>query len=77
MVAEMDEPDRASVEMFMRSLEIDERVATALAEAGLTTIEEVAYIPLSELLQVSSISQKFLLTMRDRARQRLIHNGPR
>lgn len=67
----MDEPDGAAVEMFMRSLEVDERVATALVDAGLTTIEEVACIPLQELLEIAEITQTLLLSMRERARQRI------
>jgi N utilization substance protein A len=69
---EMDEPDRATVEIFMRSLEVDERVATALVDEGLTTIEEVAYIPLPELLEIAAITQTLLLSLRERARQRLL-----
>lgn len=69
--AEADEPDRAIVEMFMRSLDLDERVASALVEAGLTTIDEVAYIPLQELLEIAAITQTLLLSLRERARQRI------
>jgi transcription termination/antitermination protein NusA len=67
----MDEPDRGVIQMFMRSLDVDERVATALVDAGLTTIDEVAYIPLQELLEISEITQTLLLSLRERARQRI------
>lgn len=72
---EMDEPDRATVEMFMRSLDVDERVATALVEAGLNSIEEVGYIPLPELLEIAAITQTLLLSLRERARQRLMDDA--
>ena len=71
VLAEMNDPDRAVVEMFMRSLDVDERVATALLEAGLTTIEEVAYIPPQELLEIAEITQTLLLSLRERARRQI------
>lgn len=71
-LAEMDEPERGVVEMFMRSLDVDERVAVALVDAGLTTVDEVAWIPLQELLEIAEITQTLLLSLRERARQRIV-----
>jgi N utilization substance protein A len=70
--ADIDEPDRGVVEMFMQLLDVDQRVAAALVDAGLTTIDEVAYIPLQELLEISEITQTLLLSLRELARQRIL-----
>ncbi len=75
VLVEMGEPYHAPVEMFMQSLDVDERVATALVEAGLTTIDEVAYIPLQELLEIAEVTQTFLLSLRERARQRIVDDA--
>lgn len=72
VLGEMEDPDRSVVEMFMRSLDVDERVATALVDAGLFTIDEVACIPPQELLEISEITQSLLLSLRERARQRIL-----
>ncbi|MBX9962010.1 MAG: hypothetical protein K2Y35_03080 [Burkholderiales bacterium] len=77
LVVDMDDPDQAAVEMFMRSLDIDEQVAHALVEAGLTGIDEVAHMPLQELLEVASVTQTLLLSLRERARQRLADDSMR
>ena len=74
IVAEMDEPDRSTVEMFMRALGTNEQVAIALVAAGLTIIEEVAYIPLQELLEVEGVEKKLLLSLRERARSHLLND---
>lgn len=74
VVAEMDDPDRSIVEMFMRVLEVNEPVAIALVAAGLTVIEEVAYIPLQELLEVEGVEKKLLHSLRERARLHLLND---
>ena len=37
-------------QLFMEKLDVDEEVADILVQEGFTTIEEVAYVPLSEML---------------------------
>ena len=37
-------------QLFMEKLDVDEEVADILAQEGFTTLEEVAYVPLSEML---------------------------
>lgn len=68
----MDEPDRSTVEMFMRVLDMKEQVAIALVAAELTTVEEVAYIPLQELLEIEGVEKELLRSMRERARVHLL-----
>ena len=56
-----EESSRSAVELFMRLLDVDEKVAAALAGAELTTIEEVAYIPLAALLEIDAIELALVL----------------
>ncbi|MDG4870899.1 transcription termination/antitermination protein NusA, partial [Guyparkeria sp. 1SP6A2] len=40
------------VDSFVQHLEVDEDVARLLVEEGFTTLEEVAYVPLEEMLEL-------------------------
>ncbi|MCG2635277.1 MAG: transcription termination factor NusA, partial [Gammaproteobacteria bacterium] len=55
------------IESLMEQLEVDADVATALIEAGFSSIEEVAYVPMAELLEIESIEQEELEALRGRA----------
>lgn len=66
---EIEESDRSAVELFMRLLDVDEPVAGALARAELTTIQEVASVPLAERLDIDAICLALLLAFRKRARR--------
>jgi N utilization substance protein A len=69
---EKEESDRSAVELFMRLLDVDEQVAAALAGADLMTIEEVACVPLAELLEIDAIEMAMLLALRQRARRHVL-----
>jgi transcription termination factor NusA len=53
---------------------ISEPLARAFATDGLTSIEEIGYIPLDELLKISSADRESILSARQRARQFLAPN---
>ncbi len=40
--------------MFMKQLDVDEDVATILAQEGFSTIEELAYVPVCELASIDA-----------------------
>ena len=44
-----DKEARALVENFMKELDVDEDVATILVQEGFSSLEEIAYVPASEL----------------------------
>jgi len=60
------------VQMFMRQLEVDEAVAEVLAEEGFSTLEEVAYVPLSEMLEIEGLDDEIVHELRDRAKDALL-----
>ena len=63
---------RALVETFMGQLDVDEEVATILVQEGFSSLEEVAYVPASELLNIEEFDQNIVEELRARARDVLI-----
>src|SRR5690606_36339013 len=57
---------------FMKDLDVDEDVATILAQEGFSSLEEVAYVPASELLAIEEINEGIVNELRSRARDVLI-----
>src|SRR5882762_2634688 len=63
---------RSLAEMFMKQLDVDEEVATILAQEGFSTIEEVAYVPASELSSIEEFDENIIKELRNRARDVLL-----
>ena len=63
--------DRSAVALFEKILGVTESVATSLVRAGMTTLEEVAYVPLTELLEIPDVSLELLNQAREKARAHL------
>ncbi len=59
-------------ELFMEKLDVDEEVADILVQEGFTTIEEVAYVPLSEMLEIDAFDEQTVNELRTRARNSLL-----
>ena len=53
---------------FMEQLDVDEDVAVVLLEEGFTTLEEIAYVPLGEMLAIEGFDQEIVEELRSRAR---------
>jgi len=60
------------VELFMEQLDVDEDVATILAVEGFSSIEEVAYVPESEFLNIEEFDEGIVEELRGRARDSLL-----
>jgi transcription termination/antitermination protein NusA len=60
------------VQMFMKQLDVDQDVATILAQEGFSTIEELAYVPVSELANISEFDEEMVKELRNRARDVLL-----
>ena len=56
----------------MEDLDVDEEVAVILAQEGFSTIEEIAYVPNSELLQIEEFEEAIVEELRGRARDVLL-----
>ena len=63
---------RELIEMFSKQLDVDEEVALILVQEGFSTIEEVAYVPAAELLQIEEFDEDIVDELRNRARDVLL-----
>lgn len=59
------------IELFMKGLEIDEDFATMLVEEGFSSLEEVAYVPVAELLEIDGLDEDIIEELRSRAKATL------
>ncbi|SEO72203.1 transcription termination factor NusA [Nitrosovibrio sp. Nv6] len=59
-------------QLFMEKLDVDEEVADILVQEGFTTLEEVAYVPLSEMLEIEAFDEQTVNELRTRARNALL-----
>ena len=63
---------RTVLEMFMSKLDVDEELASILVAEGFTNVEEVAYVPESELLAIEEFDEGIVAELRQRARDALL-----
>jgi N utilization substance protein A len=63
---------RELIELFSKQLDVDEEVALILVQEGFSTIEEVAYVPASELLAIEEFDEDIVDELRSRARDVLL-----
>jgi len=60
------------IQNFMKQLDVDEDVATILAQEGFSTIEEIAYVPQAELKSIEAFDEELIKELRNRARDVLL-----
>jgi N utilization substance protein A len=58
--------------LFMEKLDVDQEVADILIEEGFNSLEEVAYVPLSEMLEIDAFDEDTVNELRTRARDSLL-----
>ena len=58
--------------LFMEKLDVDEELADILIEEGFSSLEEVAYVPLSEMLEIEAFDEDTVNELRNRARNVLL-----
>jgi N utilization substance protein A len=56
----------------MEKLDIDEELADLLIEEGFSSLEEVAYVPLAEMLEIEGLDEEIVNELRNRARNVLL-----
>ena len=59
-------------DLFVETLSVGEDVAILLAQEGFTTIEQVAYVPISELEKIEGFDEKLVNELRERAQDKLL-----
>ncbi len=63
---------QSTIERFMETLDVDEDVAFVLVEEGFTTLEEIAYVPLEEMLAIEGFDLEIAEELRARAKDALL-----
>jgi N utilization substance protein A len=58
--------------LFIEKLDVDEEVAEILVQEGFNTLEEVAYIPINEMLEIEQFDEDTVNELRSRARNALL-----
>jgi N utilization substance protein A len=70
------ESEQASArQLFVDKLEVDEEIAGILVGEGFNTVEEVAYVPVAELLAVDGFDEDIVEELRSRARDALLNEA--
>ncbi len=59
-------------QLFMEKLDVDEEVADILVQEGFGTLEEIAYVPLSEMTDIEAFDEDTINELRKRARDALL-----
>ncbi len=74
-VADMKEKHQAEndkvLNLFIDKLDLDEDFATLLAEEGFTSLEEIAYVPAAEMLEIDGLTEEIVEELRERAKEAL------
>ncbi|MDH5392210.1 MAG: transcription termination factor NusA [Gammaproteobacteria bacterium] len=71
--SEKNESEAANtLKIFMESLDVDEEVANILVAEGFSNVEEVAYVPESELVDIEEFDEDIVAELRGRARDWLL-----
>ena len=58
--------------LFTEKLDVDEEVAAILIEEGFATLEEVAYVPINEMMEIEAFDENTVNELRSRARNALL-----
>lgn len=70
--AKNEEESSVTRKLFMDKLDVDAEVADILVQEGFTSLEEVAYVPLNEMLEIESFDEQTVNELRNRARNTLL-----
>ncbi|MDY0073559.1 MAG: transcription termination factor NusA [Thauera sp.] len=58
--------------LFMEKLDVDDEIADILIEEGFSSLEEIAYVPLAEMLEIEAFDEETVNELRNRARNVLL-----
>jgi transcription termination/antitermination protein NusA len=71
-VAKQTEERTVYRDLFISRLDVDEEVADILIDEGFTSLEEIAYVPLNEMLEIEAFDDDTVHELRNRARDSLL-----
>jgi N utilization substance protein A len=71
--AQKQEGEQSSVRaVFMEKLDVDEEIANILIGEGFGSLDEIAYVPVNELLEIEAFDEETVEELRNRARNALL-----
>ncbi|MGV8943088.1 transcription termination factor NusA [Thermomonas sp.] len=73
--AKSEAEQAAARQLFMDKMEVDEEIAGILVSEGFSTVEEIAYVPVGELLAVEGFDEDIVEELRSRARDALLNDA--
>ncbi|MDO9213593.1 MAG: transcription termination factor NusA [Methylococcales bacterium] len=62
-------------QLFIDQLGVDDDIALILAEVGFNSVEEIAYVPVSEMLEIEGFDEPLVNELRSRAKDALLINA--
>jgi len=75
VTAKSDAEQASARALFQEKLEVDEEIAGILVAEGFSTVEEIAYVPVGELLAVEGFDEDIVEELRGRARDSLLNDA--
>src|SRR5690606_28245387 len=75
VVAKSEAEQTVARELFQEKLEVDEEIAGILVAEGFGTVEEIAYVPVGELLAIEGFDEDIVEELRARAREALLNDA--
>ncbi len=67
-----EQEGKAALQLFMAQLDVDEEFAGILVQEGFTSIEEIAYVPLEEMLGIEEFDEDIVNELRNRSKDVLL-----
>jgi len=67
-----EEEKHRTRQLFMDRIDVDQEVADILIQEGFSTLEEIAYVPIDELLEIEAFDEETVNELRNRARNALL-----
>lgn len=73
--AKQQEESQKLIDLFVSKLDIDDDLAIQLVEEGFTSLEEVAYVPMEEMLDIDGFDEDLVNELRSRAKESLLNQA--
>jgi len=70
--AKQQQETSSYIQLFVDRLDVDEELADILVNEGFTSLEEVAYVPLNEMLGIEGFDEDIANALRERAKDALL-----
>ncbi|MGR0278026.1 transcription termination factor NusA [Marinomonas dokdonensis] len=73
--AKQQEESQKLIDLFVDSLEIDDDLAIQLVDEGFASLEEIAYVPMEEMLDIDGFDEDLVNELRSRAKDALLNKA--